>query len=314
MAVAQSHLPRLLHLVRLLERRRELPLADAVRELGASEREILEDVRLLSTCGVPPYSPADLFEIEVDGGVLRLGRRFLELPRFQLTTEELAGLRLAARLGEGEGWGESRALKRAIEKIETALTPTRRERGRKLARRIGVPAEPPAVARHLSLLERALRERREVEMTYYSESSETLSERRVRPWRIEARPEARYLIAYDVTRRGERTFRLDRISRLKLTATRYDPPSGSEQARLRGQEDPRVEVELHFDASAARLAGEQFPAGKPARDGSLRVRAKLWPGPGLYRFVLSWAGSCEIVGPPAERAAMAAYARRVAEA
>ncbi|HKA23388.1 MAG TPA: hypothetical protein VKF80_00270 [Candidatus Eisenbacteria bacterium] len=74
MAVAQGHVPRLLHLVRLLEKHGEMSLADVASELGVSEDELAEDVRLLSTCGVPPYSPADLFEIEIEGGRVRLGR------------------------------------------------------------------------------------------------------------------------------------------------------------------------------------------------------------------------------------------------
>ncbi len=312
MAVAQSHLPRLLHLVRLLEKRGEMALADAARELGVTEREILEDVRLLSTCGVPPYSPADLFEIEVEGGRVRLGRRLLTLPRLQLSTEELAGLRLAARLGEGEGWGEARALKRAIAKIEAALGPSRRERGRRLARRIGVSPEPPAVARSLGLLERAVRERREVEMSYFSESREALSNRRVRPWRIEASPEARYLVGYDVGRRDERTFRVDRMQRLKLTGTRFEPPS--RRVPRAASEDRRVAVELRFSAQAARLAAEQFRNGRRGRDSSLRVRTKVWPGPGFCRFVLSWAGQCEVVSPEAVRGEVAAYAQRLARA
>jgi predicted DNA-binding transcriptional regulator YafY len=312
MAVAQTHLPRLLHLVRLLERRGEIGLAEAVREVGASERELLEDARLLSTCGVPPYSPADLFEIEVENGVLRLGRRFLELPRLQLTTEELAGLRLAARLGESEGWGEAEALKRAIAKIEAALTPARREQGRRLARRLGVALEPPAVARHLRLLERAVRERREVEMLYYSEQSEALAARRLRPWRIEALPEARYVVGYDVGRRAERTFRVDRIQRLKLAAARFEPPADA--GRSSAGEDRRVAVALRFDPPVARLAAEQFRSARRRAGGSLEVSTRVWPGPGFWRFVLSWAGHCEVVSPASERAAVAAYARRVARA
>lgn len=310
MAVAQSHLPRLLHLVRLLEKRGEVALAEAAREVGASEREVLEDARLLSTCGVPPYSPADLFEIEIEDGRLRLGRRFVELPRLQLTTEELAGLRLAARLGEGEGWGETAALKRAIAKIEAALTPARREQGRKLARRLGVSPEPPAVARHLRVLEQAVRERREIEMLYYSESSEAQGARRVRPWRIEVLPEARYLVGYDTGPRAERTFRVDRILKLRLTAVRFEPPA--ESAGRDGNADQRVPVVLRFDAAVARLAGEQFRGAQVRRDGSLEVTTRVWPGPGFCRFVLSWAGQCEVVGPEAQRQAVAAYARRVA--
>ena len=96
MAVAEGHVPRLLHLVRLLDKRGEATITELAGELGASQQEVEEDIRLLTTCGVPPYSPADLFEIEIDGEMVRLGHRLLSIPRFQLSAEEIAGLRLAA--------------------------------------------------------------------------------------------------------------------------------------------------------------------------------------------------------------------------
>src|SRR5262249_58857870 len=97
-----------LHPGRLLEKHGERSLADVASELGVSEDELAEDVRLLSTCGVPPYSPADLFEIEIEGGRVRLGRGLLRLPRFQLTAEEVAGLRLAPRPAQAPGRGRAR--------------------------------------------------------------------------------------------------------------------------------------------------------------------------------------------------------------
>ena len=49
----------MVHLVRVLEKRGQLSLTELAEILGTSEREVAEDVQLLSTCGIPPYSPAD---------------------------------------------------------------------------------------------------------------------------------------------------------------------------------------------------------------------------------------------------------------
>lgn len=316
MAVAEGHLPRLLHLVRTLEKRGELPLTELASILGTSEREVAEDVHLLSTCGIPPYSPADLFEIELAGDRVRLGRRLLSLPRFQLSAEEVAGLRLAARLAEGEGWGESRALRRAVAKLEAVLLPEERERGRRLARRIGIGGMLQPVARHLTALERAVRERLEVEMTYYSESSEKLSRRRVRPYRLVASPDARYVIGYDPGRRGIRTFRVDRIQRLKVTAKSFPVPEDLDESdeRPSGTIDRRIEVTLRFDSQVARLAMEQYRGAKQQTDGSVTVGLKIWPGPGFWRLVLSWAGHCEVIRPESEREAVRRYAEEIVAA
>ena len=319
MAVAHAHLPRLLHLVRLLEQRGELPVAVVARELGVRERDVAEDVRLLSTCGVPPYSPADLLEIEIEGDRVCLGRRLLSLPRFQLTAEEVAGLRLAARIAAAGGWGESRALRRAIGKLEAALLPGERERGRRLARRIGVPGGSPAHARHLAVLERAVREGREVELTYFTEWREAVSPRTVRPYAVAATPtpEGRYLIGHDSRRDAVITFRVDHILRLRLTPRRFERPRGFDPAPYVSGLGPgnqeRTAVVLRFAAAAAPLARDQFPAARPAPGGGLTVRLKVWTGAAFCRFVLSWAGACEVLAPAAVRDGVREYARQVAE-
>lgn len=318
MAVAQGHVPRLLHLVRLLEKRVEMPVEQAAREVGVSERELAEDVRLLSTCGVPPYSPADLFEIEIEGERVRLGGGMLRLPRFQLTAEEVAGLRLAARLAEAEGWGESRALRRAVTKLEAALLPEERERGRRLARRLGVPRVAPSQANKIAALERAVRERRALDITYFTESSETVSRRVIRPYAVAAAPEGRYVIGHDSKRDAILTFRVDHVLRLRLTSQRFEVPAGFDARPYvdwKASPSPdRVEVVLRFDASAARLASDQFPGAKPTAGGGVIVRLPAWPGLALSRFVLSWAGACEVLEPESVRRDVREYAAEVAAA
>jgi len=317
MAVAQGHVPRLLHLVRLLEKRGEMPLADVATELGVSEGELAEDVRLLGTCGVPPYSPADLFEIEIEGGVVRLGRGLLRLPRFQLTAEEVAGLRLAARLAEAEGWGESRALKRALGKLEDALVPEERERGRKLARRLAFAGVSPDQARKLEVLERAMSENRAVEIVYFTEWSETVSRRVVRPYAVVTSPGGRYLVGHDSKRENVITFRVDHIVRLRLTSERFVRPADFDPTPHVDWKAPGNRGEpalLRFDASSARLARDRFPDAKPGPKGSLLVRVPVWPGASFCRFVLSWAGGCEVLEPQSVREAVADYAAQVAAA
>ena len=54
MAKAPEHIPRLLALVRALSRAGELPLAVLCDQLGIEEKELREDIELLSLCGLPP--------------------------------------------------------------------------------------------------------------------------------------------------------------------------------------------------------------------------------------------------------------------
>ena len=108
MAKAPQHIPRLLHLVRILAKARELPLTRLADELGVTESELREDIELLSLCGVPPYGPENLIEIQIIGDRVRLSNRLLAPPPLQLSPEEAAGLRVALKIAESQGWPESR--------------------------------------------------------------------------------------------------------------------------------------------------------------------------------------------------------------
>src|SRR5262249_30514319 len=132
---APEHLPRLLALVRALARSRVLPVARLCDELGVSEADLRADIELLSLCGLPPYGPDNLIEIQVVGDRVRLSNRVLAPPPLMLSDEEAAGMRLALKIAEAEGWPETRALRTAVGKLEEALLPERREAGRNLARR-----------------------------------------------------------------------------------------------------------------------------------------------------------------------------------
>jgi predicted DNA-binding transcriptional regulator YafY len=75
-----------------------------------------------------------------------------------------------------------------------------------------------------------------------------------------------------------------------------------------------VPATIRFSGEAAPLARDQFPNGKPGPKGSLIVRLPVWPGAGFYRFVLSWAGGCEVIEPEPLREGVAEYAAQVADA
>jgi len=228
----------------------------------------------------------------------------------------VAGLRVAARLAENEGWGGSRALRGALAKLETALVPEERERGRRLARRLGTPRTPPAEAKKLAVLERAVRENRAVDLTYFTDWSEAVSSRTVRPYAVIAAPGGRYLVGHDSNRDAILTFRIDHVLRLRATAERFTPPADFDAARYVDWKAPgnpkQVQAVLRFDSEAAAEALDQFPGARPGPAGSRIVRLAVWPGAAFCRFVLSWAGACEVLEPTVLRQEVRDYARQVA--
>jgi len=162
-----------------------------------------------------------------------------------------------------------------------------------------------------------MREGRAVEIVYFTEWSETVSKRVVRPYAVVAAPGGRYLVGHDSKRDTVITFRVDHIVRLRLTADRFTRPQDFDPAPHVDWKSPAnrgVPAVLRFDASAARLAKDRFPDAKPGPKGSLMVKVEAWPGASFCRFVLSWAGGCEVLEPESVRTAVAEYATEVAQA
>ncbi len=313
MAKAPQHIPRLLALVRALSRTRELPLARLCEELDVDERELRQDIELLSLCGLPPYGPDSLIDIQIVRDRVRLSNKVLSPPPLQLTDEEAAGLRVALRLAEAQGWPESRALRSAVRKLEEALLPERREGARRLARRVAVAGGEARETRWLPLVRRAIETRTSLDTTYYSDGREELTVRRIDPYRLVTLARGRYVIAHCHLRGGVQTFRLDRFVRARRTAHHFEPPADLKVADYVG-DAPRdaakmVEVTVRFRPAVAHLARETHPAARPTPDGGALLRVRVWPNLAFCREIARWGGEAEVIAPDAVRAQVREYAK-----
>ena len=314
MARAPEHIPRLLALVRALSRARELPVATLCEELGVDEKELREDIELLSMCGLPPYGPDSLIDIQVVRDRVRLSNKVLAPPPLQLSDEEAAGLRVALRLAEAQGWPETKALRSAVKKLEAALLPERREGARRLARRLTVAGggEAPEV-RWLPMVKKAIETRTALDVTYYSDGREELTRRRIDPYRLVSLTRGRYVIAWCHLRKAILTFRLDRFVRAKGTTHRFEPPADLKVADYVG-DTPRdagnmVAVTVRFSPRAAHLARETWPAAKATADGGAVLKVKVWANLAFCREIARWGGAAEVLSPDSVRAQVRDYAK-----
>jgi len=307
-AKAPEHIPRLLALVRALVRARELPLATLCEALGVDEKELREDIELLSLCGLPPYGPDSLIDIQVVRDRVRLSNKVLAPPALQLSDEEAAGLRVVLRLAEAQGWPETKALASAVRKLEDALLPERREGARRLAKRVAVAkaSEAGKDERVLPLVRRAIETRTSLDVDYYSDGREELTKRRIDPYRLVALARGRYVIAWCHLRKAIQTFRLDRFVRAKRTAHRFEPPAELRVADYVG-DAPRdvermVQVTVRFAPEVAHLARETYPEAKPTADGGALLTARVWPNRAFCREIARWGGAAEVLLPERVRA------------
>ncbi|MTJ80638.1 MAG: YafY family transcriptional regulator [Telmatospirillum sp.] len=204
---------RLLHLIQALRRRRH-PVSGATlaSELGISLRTLYRDIATLQAGGAP---------IEGERGVGYLLRPGFMLPPLMFTEDELEALVLGAR------WVAQRAGKRLgaaaddlLAKISAVLPEDLRFQIDNATLLVG-PARPePSDDGELSLIRRAIRTERKIELLYRDLKGEE-TRRTVWPFAIGFFDGARIIAAWCEMRQGFRHFRTDRILSVSVTNSRY---------------------------------------------------------------------------------------------
>jgi proteasome accessory factor B len=284
---------------------------ELARFLGMSRRTAYRDLRALEDeLGMPVWA---------EGGRWGLAKEAF-LPAFRLTRGEAMAVFLAARLMAKYADAYDPELAAAFQKLGEALPDVL---GRHVHRTLDVMARrppDPEGTRRLHVLTQAWAERRVVELTYDASTYDPARESRrarVRPYLIEPSTEthALYLIGFDETKDAVRTFKLERIRSLAVTADRFDaPPDGVIEEALErawgiiADQEP-VDVVLRFGPAVARRVAEttwhptQVTAG--ASDGSLMWRATVSGTVEIRAWILSWGPDVEVVAPEPLRAEVA---------
>lgn len=208
-----DQVPRLLAMVPLLQHTR-LSVNELAAEFACSPAQIMKDLKTLWYVGPSAYF-SSFIDINIDvleadpTGVVHLGNAdFLARP-MRLTRSEVSALLVALELIPKEDNSETEAI------IEQTITKLREASG-------DVPAQAEVLARSqaldvISVLQRAIAERKTIDMEYLVASRDELSRRRVDPVEVFTRDGARYLDAWCHQAGARRSFRLDRMSDLALT-------------------------------------------------------------------------------------------------
>ncbi|HZL15673.1 MAG TPA: WYL domain-containing protein [Verrucomicrobiae bacterium] len=276
--------------------------------VGMSRRNAYRDLRALQEeLDIPLWAERGRWGIS--------DRAFL--PAFRLTRAEAMAVFLAARLMARYADAYDPDLAAAFQKLGEALPPVL---ARHVQRTLDVMAArplDPVGSRNLHLLTQAWAERRVVELTYDPSTYDPTRqprEARVRPYLIEpsADSHALYLIGFDETKGGLRTFKLERIRSLAISPVAFEPPPDGEiEAALDRAwgivaDQPVVEVVLRFAPSVASRVAETtwHPTQAVVRnaDGSLTWRARVSGTLEIRPWILGWGADVEVLEPEALRA------------
>ncbi len=212
---------RLFRIVQYLRGRKLTTAAQLATWLKVSERTIYRDVRDLSLTGTP---------IESEAGVGYRLRGGFELPPLMFEMEEIEALTLGARMVEAWSSPElAAAALSATAKIAAVLPPDKQmwiEASRTFVPQFHIPKQ---MGERFELLRSAIRTQNKVQFVY-SDEKEKVSERRVRPLSLFFWGERWTLAAWCEMRNDFRSFRIDRVLRLRTTDEKFKDETGKRVA------------------------------------------------------------------------------------
>jgi predicted DNA-binding transcriptional regulator YafY len=161
------------------------------------------------------------------------------------------------------------------------------------------------------LINEAIAKSRVLELSYYKENEDKLTDRRVEPYRLENGREGWYVESYDLGKEGVRHFKLDRIKEATVSAERFEPrPEVEELAGVEGWmthgEVPNAEVaRVWVSPERARWLREERTVVEELADGAVVVELPYAGKPWLVREILRGAGDLVVLEPPDAREAIA---------
>jgi predicted DNA-binding transcriptional regulator YafY len=300
---------RLVATLLLLQRRGQATAAEVAEELEVSERTARRDLEALGLAGLPIYS------VQGRGGGWRLageGRTDLS----GLSAAEARALFLVA----GPSSTATPDVRAALRKLVRALPEGFRAQAEAASAALVVdprrwdqderPAEAPP---HLDALQDAVIDGVQVDLGYVARGGEA-SRRRVHPLGLVSKGRSWYLVAG--TEKGQRTFRVDRVTSVDRTEEPVERPPGFDLAAVWGDISDAVDdlrlplrVEALVDARAVRVLrwmfGSRVTIGSTAGDGRVAIEVRGHHVHSLAGELAGLGSQVEVLGPPEVRARLA---------
>jgi predicted DNA-binding transcriptional regulator YafY len=319
-----NQLARQWQLIQLIQSPAGIAVDDAAQKLGCTTRTIWRDLQVLERAGFPLYAdkaddgPRSIWKLQED---FKAG-----LP-VKLTLAETAALLMSRDLLRPAGPPIlGAAITSAFDKIGRALSRDARQLLDQMRESIGVRAvgaklQAPA-AEHVALIQRAMLERRRLDMRYYSMSRDEENRRQVDPYHLTVFDGGYYLVGYCQWRKTERIFAVERIRELKMLPVHFPGRPGFNAEDyfkhswgvIKGQIVP---VKVVFSRSVARYIRERVwhPSQRVRElgDGRLEMSLRVTDTLEVRRWVLGYGLEAEVEEPAALREALRYEAEALAQ-
>jgi predicted DNA-binding transcriptional regulator YafY len=298
---------RLVAALLLMQARGRVTAAELAGELEVSVATARRDLEALSAAGVPVYPQPGR-----GGGWSLVGGARTDLSG--LSAAEAQALFLLV----GPAAAVSGEAKAALRKLVRALPRTFRADAESAAGATMIdPTRWGEHDRHrpetVDLLQTAVVRRMKIRLTYV-DSRQERTERLVDPWGLVDKDDIWYLIAG--TERGQRTFRVDRITEAEQTGLPAERPDDfalaaawrqvvGEVERQRSHTSATVLIETRFVPVLRDHFGRHCHLDGEPEDGRARVRVAAPTPLDIARQLAGWGAMVEVLDPPSVQAELA---------
>ncbi|HET9370369.1 MAG TPA: transcriptional regulator [Vicinamibacterales bacterium] len=281
---------------------------ELARSTGVTSRTIRRDLQALQEAGFAIYDEGDVNETKR----WKIDARPFQTVQDGLAVADVAALYLSRSIVEAlSGWPLEDELRAAFAKLERALNPRMKEFLETLPQVVATKAGPkargstgPIVDAARRLLD-ATRDRRVIEMRYFSAQSNTSKSYVVHPYRLQLAQGGVYLVAWVPRYEAFRTFAVERIERLSVSEdtfrrTRELPPDMFSQSMGVFSGEPE-DIELEFDArTALHVRGRTWHESQTVEerpDGKLRMRLRVSNDWALRSWLLGFGAGVRVIAP-----------------
>jgi predicted DNA-binding transcriptional regulator YafY len=211
---------RALQLLSLLQTHQFWPGAELAERLAVSARTLRRDVDRLRDLGYPVDATPGV------AGGYRLGAG-AHMPPLLLEDDEAVAIAVGLRAAAGASVeGIEDASLRALAKLEQVIPDRLRRRVNAVHTNVmsmrWSAAGPTVDSEALAVTAQACRDREQLRFDYQRRDGED-TRRLVEPFQLVSAGRRWYLVAFDVRRRGWRTFRMDRLRQPALAGVRFAP-------------------------------------------------------------------------------------------
>ena len=288
---------RLLDLVPYIVAHPGISISELAKEFSISRDEVLKDLNLLFLCGLPGYTPLELIDISFDEeNVVIRDPQNLAAPRNLNESEALIARIALAALEESTPktaavYPQIIALREKIAKAFSSSIP---------ASAITFTLDRERVT--LEVIERAIKQDLDLEITYYNKTKDLSSRRNITPISIIAEDKRTLVSAYCHSAKALRTFNLIQISEVST----QERKTRTDLERIEDSRGSSAEVIIKSEDSS--FLSENASSLKELSKSCYQI--DIFQPEWIVRSVLAGADSLELAKPLELRAEIAERANR----